>query len=152
MIQCLWYQQAESIIYVTLGNADADLYKFKTIMALLDWWEKINNDEHGNHFHYRRKIISVCYFYWWNAREGSPGRNCEFEWTHGSENGQNHFARMFMGKQLDCNRSHDIVLTNYPWRSTPHIPAGQRSGTRLGIGPRVGTVNRVPEQIFARSC
>ena len=37
MIQYLWYWQAEAIIDIKFGNADADSYKYDTMVALLAW-------------------------------------------------------------------------------------------------------------------
>ena len=39
VIQVLWDRQAESIIDVKLGNADADSYNYEPITLLLYWWE-----------------------------------------------------------------------------------------------------------------
>ena len=55
MIWGLWYWQAESIIDVKLGEADAGSYKYETMAALLDWWETIKKDKNGKHFHNRQK-------------------------------------------------------------------------------------------------
>ena len=38
MIRGLWGQQTDAIIDVTLGDADADSYRFETISAHLDCW------------------------------------------------------------------------------------------------------------------
>ena len=49
MVQGLWDQQAEAIIYIKLGNADTDSYKYEPMAALLDWWETINKYKHVHH-------------------------------------------------------------------------------------------------------
>ena len=41
MIRGLWDRQAESIIEVKIGNADAYSY--------VAWWETIKKDKHGKH-------------------------------------------------------------------------------------------------------
>ena len=92
-----------------------------------------------------RKLFSVCYFHQRHTREVLNGHNCKFESTHGSKNGRTHFARVGMGKLLDRNRSHNIVLTNDPWRSTPQSPVGPGAALGPVIGPRVGTLNCAPE-------
>ena len=38
MIWVIWDQQAESIIDVKLGDANADSFKCDTMMELLAWW------------------------------------------------------------------------------------------------------------------
>ena len=58
MIQGLWVQQAESIIGVKLGDADADSYKYEPMENLLDCWETINKDTHGKHCNDQRKHFS----------------------------------------------------------------------------------------------
>ena len=42
MIQGLLHQQAEAIIYVKLGNAEINSYKYDPMSVLLDRWETIN--------------------------------------------------------------------------------------------------------------
>ena len=49
MIRGLWDWQAESIIEVKIGNADADSYKYDPMEMLLAWWETIKKDKHGKH-------------------------------------------------------------------------------------------------------
>ena len=58
MIQCLWDLQVDAIIYVKLGNTDADTYKYDPMTALLARWENINKDKHGKHCHYQQKMFS----------------------------------------------------------------------------------------------
>ena len=41
MIQGLWYRQADAIIDVKLGDADAVLYKYDPVAALLAWYKNI---------------------------------------------------------------------------------------------------------------
>ena len=59
MIQILWDKQAEFIIDVKLGNADADSYKYEPMAALLDWWETIKKDKHGKKCNDQWKKISM---------------------------------------------------------------------------------------------
>ena len=49
MVQCLWDRQVGAIIYIKLGDADADTYKYEKMIELLDMWGKINKDKHGKH-------------------------------------------------------------------------------------------------------
>ena len=58
MIRGLWDRQAEAIIDVKLGDADADSYKYEPTAALLAWWETIKKDKHGKHCHDQRKHFS----------------------------------------------------------------------------------------------
>ena len=55
MIRGLWDRQAEAIIDVTLGDADADSYRFESMAALLAQWNKIKKDKHGKHCHDQQK-------------------------------------------------------------------------------------------------
>ena len=112
--------------------------------ALLDWWETIKKDEHGNNFHDKWKRFSTfCYFCPWHAREGSPGRTIAIESNHGSKNGRTHFERAGMDKRSNRYRICEIVLTYDPRISTPHYPVGQGAGMGPGIGYQVGTLNHV---------
>ena len=54
MIQGSWYQQAEAIIHVKPGEAGANSNKYEPMAALLDWWEIIKKDKHGEHCHDQR--------------------------------------------------------------------------------------------------
>ena len=54
MLWGLWYWQAYSIIGVNLGDGDVDYYKYEPMAALLDWWEIIKKDKHGEHCHDQR--------------------------------------------------------------------------------------------------
>ena len=76
MIQGLLDRQAEAIIDIKIGDADAYSYKYDPMAALLDLWETINKNKHGKHCHDQRKLFSVCYFYQWNYREGRPSYTC----------------------------------------------------------------------------
>ena len=55
IIQCLWDQQADAIINIKLGDANADSYKYEPMVVILAWWEIINKDKHGKHCHDQRK-------------------------------------------------------------------------------------------------
>ena len=61
MIQGLWDLQADSIIDVKLGNADADSYKYEPILVLLAWWETINKYKHGEHCYDQWKHFSIFF-------------------------------------------------------------------------------------------
>ena len=62
MIRSLWYQQVEAIIYVKIGNADADYYAYEPTAALLAWWETTKKDKHGKHCNYQRKCFHRLFF------------------------------------------------------------------------------------------
>ena len=49
---------------------------------------------------------------------------------------------------MDCKCGYEFILMNYTWRSTPQSP--EFTGPKLGPGirPRVGTINRAPENKF----
>ena len=51
MIQGSWYQQDDAIVDVKLGDADTYSYKYEVMVSLMAWWETINKDKHGKHFH-----------------------------------------------------------------------------------------------------
>ena len=141
MIQGLWYQQDDSIIYIKLVDADVDSYKYDQMTALLYQWETINKDKPGKHCHGQQKQFSVFYFFWQHSREGSPGRTREIESNHGRENSQTHFARIWLDKWSDYNYGFKIVIMYDPQSSTSQSPAGQEAGLGPGIGNRVGTLN-----------
>ena len=48
MMQGLWDRQVEAIIDVKISDTDVDSYKYEPMAALLDRWETINKDKHGN--------------------------------------------------------------------------------------------------------
>ena len=58
IIQGLWDRNSDAIIYVKLGDSDADSYKYDTMPALMDWWETIKNCKHSKYFHYQGKHSS----------------------------------------------------------------------------------------------
>ena len=58
VIQVLWDRQAESIIDVKLGNADADSYNYEPMTALLDWRETRKKNKHGKDCHNQKKCFS----------------------------------------------------------------------------------------------
>ena len=57
MIQTLWYWQVEAVIYVRLGDTDADPYKYDPMVALLSRWEKIKKYKHGKNYCEQRKYF-----------------------------------------------------------------------------------------------
>ena len=57
MIRGLWDRQFNAIIDVKLVDADADTYKYDPITSLLNMWENIKKDKHGNHCHNQRKYF-----------------------------------------------------------------------------------------------
>ena len=103
MIWGLWDQQVESIIDVKLVNADADSYKYESMVELLDWWETTKKDKHGKNCNGQRNIFTVCSFSGWNAREVIPGSNHIIDSNHGREKGQNTFAHTGVDKRPNCN-------------------------------------------------
>ena len=54
-IQGLWDKKVEANIYVKLGDADADSYKYEPMAALLDQWEAIKKDKNGMKCNDQRK-------------------------------------------------------------------------------------------------
>ena len=56
LLRGLWDCQVGAIIYVKLGDADADSYKYEPTAALLAQWETIKKDKHGKCCHYQRNI------------------------------------------------------------------------------------------------
>ena len=58
MIWGLWYQQADAIIDVKLGDADADSYTYEPMAALLAHWETIKKDVHGKQYQNQWKYFS----------------------------------------------------------------------------------------------
>ena len=50
MIRGLWDLQVEAIIYVKLGDADSDSYKYEPMATLMSRWETIKKDKHGKHY------------------------------------------------------------------------------------------------------
>ena len=62
MIQGLMDWQAGAIIDAKLGNTDAESYIFETMVAILDWREKINNDKHGKNLQNQRKHFLHLFF------------------------------------------------------------------------------------------
>ena len=62
IIQGLWDRKTDTIIYVKLGDADADTYRFEPMLTLLDWWEKMKTDNHGNHYHKQQKHFLCLLF------------------------------------------------------------------------------------------
>ena len=55
MIRVLWDLQVNTIIYVKLGDSDADTYKYETMTSLLSRWENTNKDKRGKHCNDQRK-------------------------------------------------------------------------------------------------
>ena len=51
MVRGLWDRQVNAIIDVKLGDANADMYNYKSITSLLARWEKIKKENHGKHCH-----------------------------------------------------------------------------------------------------
>ena len=64
-IQGLWDRQSDTIIYVKLGDADTNPYKYEPMVEILAWWENINKYKHSDNCHYQRKHFSpfVIYVY-----------------------------------------------------------------------------------------
>ena len=44
-------RHTDAIIDIKLRNYDADTYSFEPMVTLLNWWEKMKTDNHGNHYH-----------------------------------------------------------------------------------------------------
>ena len=58
MVRGLLDCKFNAIIDVKLLDADADTYKYEPMTSLLDRWEKIKKDKHGNHCHDQLKPFS----------------------------------------------------------------------------------------------
>ena len=56
-IQGLWENQTEVIIGVKFGDAEADSWKPVRMDKLLEGWEKINKDKHGQACCNQRRIF-----------------------------------------------------------------------------------------------
>ena len=64
MIQGLWEQHNDTIIYLKPGVADTDTYRFEPMEAILDCWEKTKRkDKHSKHFHEQQKQFSLFVIY-----------------------------------------------------------------------------------------
>ena len=63
MIRGLWDRQVEAIVYVILGDADKDSYKYEPMAVLLDRWETIKKDKHGKNCNDQTEtLFAVCSF------------------------------------------------------------------------------------------
>ena len=51
LIRVLWERQIYTIIGVIFGDDYCVTYNKGPLRSLLDWWEKVKNDKHGNHWH-----------------------------------------------------------------------------------------------------
>ena len=138
MVQGLWDRQVDAIIYVKIGEADADSYKYEPTAALLARWEMIKKYKHNKHCHDQRKIFAVCSLSGHNAREGSPGRTIAIESINGREKGITPFASTGVGKWSNCNCRCEVLFTNDPQSSAPQYPKGTRAGLGSGTRNRVG--------------
>ena len=58
LIRGVWNRQTNAIIYVKLGDADANTYRFEPMVTLMARWEKMKKDKHGKHCHEQRKHFS----------------------------------------------------------------------------------------------
>ena len=61
MIQGLLDQQADTIIEIEIGDADADYYKYEPMAALMDWQETIKKYNQSKHFHNQREHFYPFY-------------------------------------------------------------------------------------------
>ena len=55
----LWESQTEAIVYVSFRDSCADTWKSEGLDKIFPWWEKLNKDKHGQHFHDQRKKNSL---------------------------------------------------------------------------------------------
>ena len=55
MVQGLWYQQADAIIDIKIGNSGANSYKYEPMAALLALQETIKKYYLGKHCHNQQK-------------------------------------------------------------------------------------------------
>ena len=77
-----------------------------------------------------QKMSSVCYFCWWHAREGIPGRTREFESNH-SRNNILHVRGWISGRIAIAVA---ILYSCTIYRAQPTFPYG--TGSRTGIWHR----------------
>ena len=49
MVQGLWDCHVDAIIDINLGDANADINKYKPMTSVLTRWENIKKNKHGNH-------------------------------------------------------------------------------------------------------
>ena len=57
MVRGLWDNKVDTIIDFKLGDSDSDSYKYEPMAELLDRWETIKKDKHGNHCNDQRKCF-----------------------------------------------------------------------------------------------
>ena len=86
-------------------------------------------------------LFDVCSFSGRNSMEGTPGCTLVTESSRGSEKGQNPFASMGVGKQLNQHFGCEVLITYDPRRSTPQYPVKKEARLGSGIGNRVGGLN-----------
>ena len=106
--------------------------------GLLASWEKIKKNKHGKHCH------DHCSFFGRNSREGTPSRNLSIESSHGREKGRNPFTSMGVGKQMHCNLSYEVLLTDDLWSTAPQSPVGTGAGLESRIVDWAGRLNCTP--------
>ena len=58
MVRSVWNFQVDNIIYVKIGDADADTYNHDPMTVLLDRREIIKKDKQGKYCHDQRKLFS----------------------------------------------------------------------------------------------
>ena len=46
LVRVLWDRHIDAIIYVKIGNADTDTYRFLLMVTLMDRWDKMKKYKH----------------------------------------------------------------------------------------------------------
>ena len=62
LIWGLFGRHTDAIINIKLGNADVGTYMFDPMVTLLECWEKMKTDNHGNHYHKQHKHFLCLLF------------------------------------------------------------------------------------------
>ena len=52
----------DTIIDIKRNNDDAHTYMFEPMVTLLEWWDKMKTDNHGNHYHKQQKCFPCLLF------------------------------------------------------------------------------------------
>ena len=79
MVQGLWDCQVD----VKFGDADADIYKYEPMTALLVRWENIKKEKNVKYCHNQRTVFAVYSLSGRHAGEGNPGYALSIESIHG---------------------------------------------------------------------
>ena len=94
MIQVLWDRQADAIISIKLGDAEANYYKYEPMEAIRSRWETIKKDKNGKNCHNQHKHFTPFFL----SVDGVLGREApvvlaRLIQTLKDKNGRTNFAR-----------------------------------------------------------